>query len=352
MTDGRAADPQGRAARALARIVRAADRTVVVDLEDGRARSVSPPSSPPAPAPTSPATSRARAAGATRAARLRGPRTSATSSPGGPHDRRGRTRQTRAPRPVPTRAPAPSRRTPAPVERRAAAGVRRPVLDARQLVEPGRGRPPIERYVERLDGPRAPDGAVAATEREFRATVPHEIHVRSQATRSRRLARRARAGAARASRRPIARPWRATRRAASTFRMRRTTAARPSRGARKPRDRALLAVVTGDGKGKSTSSAFGMLLRAWTATTAAPSCSSSSPASEVGEQRAAEALGDIDWFKMGDAGADQPRHHRVGRPRPGRLGAREGMDRRGAVRVPRARRVHVPDEVGWIDTDR
>lgn len=38
LTDGRAADPDGRAARALARIARVADRTVVVDLEEGRVR--------------------------------------------------------------------------------------------------------------------------------------------------------------------------------------------------------------------------------------------------------------------------------------------------------------------------
>src|SRR4051794_27806898 len=38
LTDGRAADPEGRARAALARVVRAADRTVVVDLEEGRVR--------------------------------------------------------------------------------------------------------------------------------------------------------------------------------------------------------------------------------------------------------------------------------------------------------------------------
>jgi magnesium chelatase subunit D len=38
LTDGRAADPDGRARVALARVVAAADRTVVVDLEEGRVR--------------------------------------------------------------------------------------------------------------------------------------------------------------------------------------------------------------------------------------------------------------------------------------------------------------------------
>jgi magnesium chelatase subunit D len=38
LTDGRAADPGGRAAAALRRLTAAADRTVVVDLEDGRVR--------------------------------------------------------------------------------------------------------------------------------------------------------------------------------------------------------------------------------------------------------------------------------------------------------------------------
>lgn len=38
LTDGRAADPEGAARRALSAVVDAADRTVVVDLEEGRAR--------------------------------------------------------------------------------------------------------------------------------------------------------------------------------------------------------------------------------------------------------------------------------------------------------------------------
>jgi magnesium chelatase subunit D len=38
LTDGRAADPEGRARTALGRVVAASDRTVVVDLEEGRVR--------------------------------------------------------------------------------------------------------------------------------------------------------------------------------------------------------------------------------------------------------------------------------------------------------------------------
>jgi magnesium chelatase subunit D len=38
LTDGRAADPEGRARAALAKVVASADRTVVVDLEEGRVR--------------------------------------------------------------------------------------------------------------------------------------------------------------------------------------------------------------------------------------------------------------------------------------------------------------------------
>jgi cob(I)alamin adenosyltransferase len=69
---------------------------------------------------------------------------------------------------------------------------------------------------------------------------------------------------------------------------------------RKPRDRPLLPVVTGEGKGKSTS-AFGMLLRAWAR---GYRCGVfqfvKSGKWKVGEAKAACALGGIDWEKMGD----------------------------------------------------
>lgn len=69
---------------------------------------------------------------------------------------------------------------------------------------------------------------------------------------------------------------------------------------RKPRDRPLLIVVTGHGKGKSTS-AFGMLMRSWAR---GYRCGVfqfvKSGKWKVGEARAAAALGGIDWEKMGD----------------------------------------------------
>jgi cob(I)alamin adenosyltransferase len=69
---------------------------------------------------------------------------------------------------------------------------------------------------------------------------------------------------------------------------------------RKPRDRPLVIVITGDGKGKSTS-AFGMLLRSWAR---GYRCGVfqfvKSGKWKVGEAKAARALGGIDWEKMGD----------------------------------------------------
>ena len=69
---------------------------------------------------------------------------------------------------------------------------------------------------------------------------------------------------------------------------------------RKPRDRPLVIVLTGTGKGKSTS-AFGMLLRSWAR---GYRCGVfqfvKSGKWKVGEAKAAAALGGIDWEKMGD----------------------------------------------------
>ncbi len=69
---------------------------------------------------------------------------------------------------------------------------------------------------------------------------------------------------------------------------------------RKPRDAPLLIVVTGDGKGKSTS-AFGMLLRSWAR---GYRCGVfqfvKSGKWKVGEAKAAAELGGVDWEKMGD----------------------------------------------------
>lgn len=69
---------------------------------------------------------------------------------------------------------------------------------------------------------------------------------------------------------------------------------------RKPRDKPLFIVITGHGKGKSTS-AFGMLLRAWARDYRCGVFQFvKSGKWKVGEAKAAQALGGIDWEKMGD----------------------------------------------------
>jgi cob(I)alamin adenosyltransferase len=76
------------------------------------------------------------------------------------------------------------------------------------------------------------------------------------------------------------------------------TAEQPKR--RKPRDRPLLIVLTGHGKGKSTS-AFGMMLRSWARGYRVGVFQFvKSGKWKVGEHRAARELGGIDWEKMGD----------------------------------------------------
>jgi cob(I)alamin adenosyltransferase len=69
---------------------------------------------------------------------------------------------------------------------------------------------------------------------------------------------------------------------------------------RKPRDRPLLVLITGEGKGKSTS-AFGIMLRAWAREYRVGVFQFvKSGKWKVGEHKAALALGGIDWEKMGD----------------------------------------------------
>jgi cob(I)alamin adenosyltransferase len=69
---------------------------------------------------------------------------------------------------------------------------------------------------------------------------------------------------------------------------------------RKPRDRPLFIVITGHGKGKSAS-AFGMLLRAWAREYRCGVFQfMKSGKWKVGEAKAAQQLGGIDWEKMGD----------------------------------------------------
>ncbi len=68
----------------------------------------------------------------------------------------------------------------------------------------------------------------------------------------------------------------------------------------KRRDRALLIVITGGGKGKSTS-AFGTMLRGWARGYRIGVFQFvKSGKWKVGEHRAARELGGIDWEKMGD----------------------------------------------------
>ena len=126
---------------------------------------------------------------------------------------------------------------------------------------------------------------------------------------------------------------------------RRRGSAEPRR--RKPRDRPLVIVVTGHGKGKSTS-AFGMLLRSWAR---GYRCGVfqfvKSGKWKVGEAKAAAALGGIDWEKMGDGWSwlskDLDESADLAREGWERGQAR---DRAGALRVPAARRDHLPDQVG------
>ena len=69
---------------------------------------------------------------------------------------------------------------------------------------------------------------------------------------------------------------------------------------RSKRERPLLIVNTGHGKGKSTA-AFGIMLRAWARGYRVGVYQFvKSGKWQVGEHKAAGALGNIDWFKMGD----------------------------------------------------
>lgn len=69
---------------------------------------------------------------------------------------------------------------------------------------------------------------------------------------------------------------------------------------RSRRERPMLIVNTGKGKGKSTAS-FGVMLRGWARGYRIGVYQFvKSGKWNVGEQKAAETLGNIDWFKMGD----------------------------------------------------
>jgi cob(I)alamin adenosyltransferase len=121
---------------------------------------------------------------------------------------------------------------------------------------------------------------------------------------------------------------------------------------RKPRDRPLFIVITGHGKGKSTS-AFGMLLRSWAR---GYRCGVfqfvKSGKWKVGEAKAAAALGGIDWEKMGDGWSWLSRD----------LEAAADLAREGWAEVKRAiageryeflllDEITYPLNWGWIDVD-
>jgi cob(I)alamin adenosyltransferase len=121
---------------------------------------------------------------------------------------------------------------------------------------------------------------------------------------------------------------------------------------RKPRDRPLFIVITGHGKGKSTS-AFGMLLRSWAR---GYRCGVfqfvKSGKWKVGEAKAAAALGGIDWEKMGDGWSWLSRD----------LEAAAELAREGWAEVKRAiageryeflllDEITYPLNWGWIDVD-
>jgi len=121
---------------------------------------------------------------------------------------------------------------------------------------------------------------------------------------------------------------------------------------RKPRDKPLLIVVTGEGKGKSTS-AFGMLMRAWAR---GYRCGVfqfvKSGKWKVGEAKAAAALGGIDWEKMGDGWSWLSRD----------LEESEALAREGWEEVKRAiaqeryeflllDEITYPIKWGWIDVE-
>ena len=131
----------------------------------------------------------------------------------------------------------------------------------------------------------------------------------------------------------------------------------PDRGSaypkrRKPRDKPLVIVVTGHGKGKSTS-AFGMLMRAWAR---GYRCGVfqfvKSGKWKVGESRAAATLGGIDWEKMGNGWSWLQKD----------LGESEELAREGWAEVQRAiaqeryeflllDEITYPVKWGWIEAD-
>ena len=121
---------------------------------------------------------------------------------------------------------------------------------------------------------------------------------------------------------------------------------------RRRRETPLLMVHTGEGKGKSTA-AFGMMLRAWNqGWPIAVFQFVKSGKWRVGEQAAAQKLGGIDWFKMGDGWTWTSRDLE----QSAELG-REGWAEVKRCLAEERYRFYLLDEFtyamsfGWVDTD-
>jgi cob(I)alamin adenosyltransferase len=121
---------------------------------------------------------------------------------------------------------------------------------------------------------------------------------------------------------------------------------------RKPRDQPLLIVVTGHGKGKS-SSAFGMLMRSWARGYRCGVFQFVKSAKwKVGEAKAAAALGGIDWEKMGDGWSWTSRdlEHSADLAREGWLGVKRAIaeERYEFLLLDE---ITYPINWGWIEID-
>jgi magnesium chelatase subunit D len=121
---------------------------------------------------------------------------------------------------------------------------------------------------------------------------------------------------------------------------------------RRKRETPLLMVHTGDGKGKSTA-AFGMMLRAWNqGWPIAVYQFVKSGKWRVGEHAAAETLGGIDWFKMGDGWSWTSRDLETSAEL-----AREGWAEVKRCLAEERYRFYLLDEFtypmqwGWVDTE-